>query len=538
HPELIKFLSPADSPMAHTVKMIKTYYPQYASCKVASISPCYAKRHEFDENGLGDYVVTMRSLSEYFDRNGIDLASFQPSDYDNPLAERGVLYSTPGGLLRTAERFVPGISKKTRKIEGFPHVYEYLEDLAKDVKSGKKPVYQLVDCLNCGKGCNCGAGTVNQKLPLDELENYIESRKDERLAKWHMDKKHNQSVAQKKLDATIDKYWEEGLYNRSYEDRSDIAREKIKIPTEEEIKEIFIKLGKKSEKDILNCQACGYKTCRQMAIAIYNGKNQYSHCHYFVKHKMTEDFKAELNTKVRDVLNKSLNCIDLSKNNVNGLVSVTEEMSKSVQDSSSAIEQMIGNVKSINGILSENFKIVTELEAATEKGTSGLVEVSGLVNEIEEKSKNLVAMSKTIDQIAQQTNLLSMNAAIEAAHAGNSGKGFAVVAAEIRKLAENSSKEANSIDDVLKKIKSLIDTISEKSKVVAQEFDLIVNLSKTVKLKEDLVHSAADEQDKGGSQLLESIAEMKEIQNAVESATSQLEIEMEEMRQTMQNFQV
>lgn len=77
------------------------------------ISPCYAKRREFDENGRGDFVVTMRSLSEYFKVHHIDLSTFAPVDYDNPLAERGVLYSTPGGLLRTAERFVPGIGKKT-----------------------------------------------------------------------------------------------------------------------------------------------------------------------------------------------------------------------------------------------------------------------------------------------------------------------------------------------------------------------------------------------------------------------------------------
>ena len=66
HPELLQYLSPADSPMAHTVTMIKKFYPQYADCKVAVVSPCFAKRREFDENGLGDFNVTMHSISEYF----------------------------------------------------------------------------------------------------------------------------------------------------------------------------------------------------------------------------------------------------------------------------------------------------------------------------------------------------------------------------------------------------------------------------------------------------------------------------------------
>ncbi|MBQ5490898.1 MAG: hypothetical protein IIT68_02460 [Treponema sp.] len=112
------------------------------------------------------------------------MSSFSPVEYDNPLAERGVLYSTPGGLLRTAERFVPGIGKKTRKIEGYPLVYEYLEQLANDVINKKKPAYQLIDCLNCEKGCNCGAGTVNQEMPLDELEGYVEERMKNRVAAW------------------------------------------------------------------------------------------------------------------------------------------------------------------------------------------------------------------------------------------------------------------------------------------------------------------------------------------------------------------
>ena len=68
-PDLIKYLSPADSPMAHTFALIKHFYPEYKGYKMAAISPCYAKRREFDENGLGDYNVSMRSISEYFENN-------------------------------------------------------------------------------------------------------------------------------------------------------------------------------------------------------------------------------------------------------------------------------------------------------------------------------------------------------------------------------------------------------------------------------------------------------------------------------------
>lgn len=101
HPDLVKYLVPVDSPMANTIIMIKEFFPEYRDYKVVSISPCYAKRREFDENKHGDYVVTMRSLNAYFETNGIVLDKYKPSDYDNPLAERGVLFSNPSALLQS-----------------------------------------------------------------------------------------------------------------------------------------------------------------------------------------------------------------------------------------------------------------------------------------------------------------------------------------------------------------------------------------------------------------------------------------------------
>jgi cation diffusion facilitator family transporter len=81
HPELIPFLAPADSPMLHTMRMVKTYYPQYANHQFAVISPCFAKKREFVATGLGDYNVTMKGLADYFQSKGIKLEGFPATEY-------------------------------------------------------------------------------------------------------------------------------------------------------------------------------------------------------------------------------------------------------------------------------------------------------------------------------------------------------------------------------------------------------------------------------------------------------------------------
>ncbi|MDR2534826.1 MAG: 4Fe-4S binding protein, partial [Treponema sp.] len=93
-PELIPYLAPVDSPMGHTMKMIKRFYPQYREHKIAAVSPCYAKRREFDETGLGDYNITFKSIQESLEAGNIRISDYPETPYDGPAAERGVLFSS------------------------------------------------------------------------------------------------------------------------------------------------------------------------------------------------------------------------------------------------------------------------------------------------------------------------------------------------------------------------------------------------------------------------------------------------------------
>ena len=409
-PQLIPYLAKADSPMAHTVECIRNFYPEYRDCKIAVISPCFAKRREFDENGRGDYNVTMKNLDIYFKQKGIDLSTFPKVEYTNPLAERAVLYSTPGGLMRTAERFVPGISSKTRKIEGQPIVFEYLAGLERSLSAGHKPHYQLVDCLNCEKGCNRGGGTVNNKMPLDELEELVESRSRARQEKWKTAGLKPSRFALRKLDKTVSSYWKPGIYNRNYHDRSAVMEKFIKTPSEEELQQIYISMEKRSPADIYNCGACGYNSCKQMAIAIFNGLNRRENCHHYVMNLANQDHEKEIREAVK---------------------SITE----AVRSGSQALQSNVNDlqeIKNMNMLTTEGIK---NLNAKMD----GIWDIVGIIN-----------------NVADQTKIIAFNAELEASSSGEAGKNFHIVATEIRRLSDT-------ILDSVKEIKSVIDEIQKAS---------------------------------------------------------------------------
>jgi len=108
-PQLLPFLAPADSPMLHTIKMARRFYPQLRDLPAVVISPCWAKKREFTATQANAYNVTMTGLAEHFQKQGIDLSRLPVGEFDNPPAERAVLFSNPGGLLRTLQRWRPGV---------------------------------------------------------------------------------------------------------------------------------------------------------------------------------------------------------------------------------------------------------------------------------------------------------------------------------------------------------------------------------------------------------------------------------------------
>ncbi len=308
-PELIPHLAPADSPMLHTVRMVKEYYKQYSKHKILMVSPCLAKKREFDETGLVDYNVTLRSFEEYIEKQKIKLGDYPETEFDNDSAERAVLFSTPGGLLQTAEREVPEIRNRTRKIEGPQSIYPYLDHLRKQIDKNYAPL--LIDCLNCEKGCNGGTGTTKKGTSEDELEFLINQRKIFLQKRYNTDKEDKVSIEQ--LNKIIDKFWKEGLYTRTYVNRHELYSEQIKKPSKEELKKTYELMHKYSDEDIINCSSCGYNSCEMMAEVIYNGLNRPKNCHFFLSYENDEK-SQELTAKNKRIMEQKKNLINQSEN--------------------------------------------------------------------------------------------------------------------------------------------------------------------------------------------------------------------------------
>ncbi len=215
----------------------------------------------------------------------------------------------------------------------------------------------------------------------------------------------------------------------------------------------------------------------------------------------------------------SVGAVDTISQAVQTLRELLQKQEQGVEQASTAVTQMIGNIASVSNSVEKMAKEFESLQIDVDKGITQQHEVNKQIQEIEVQSKMLNEANKVISSIASETNLLAMNAAIEAAHAGDAGKGFAVVADEIRKLSETSAAESKKISAQLKGILGAISGVVDASSLSDRSFTAVAekiqgtgNLVREIKL-------AMEEQSAGSKQIGDALSYMNDATAQVRTAS-------------------
>ena len=224
--------------------------------------------------------------------------------------------------------------------------------------------------------------------------------------------------------------------------------------------------------------------------------------------------------------------------NISRLNGHVENQSNYISLASAAIEQMVANIQSVTDTLAKNSGNMQTLKEASNTGRAGIQDVASDIQEIASESEGLLEINAMMANIASQTNLLSMNAAIEAAHAGDAGKGFAVVADEIRKLAELSGEQSRTTGAVLKKIKESMDKITNSTENVLKKFAAIDSNVGIVAEQEESILCAMKEQGQGSKQVLDGIVLVTETTQHVKSGSSEMLLGAQEVIQESANLEI
>ena len=231
-------------------------------------------------------------------------------------------------------------------------------------------------------------------------------------------------------------------------------------------------------------------------------------------HKQINEQKASVD--------QTAGAVDEISANIVSLNTMIEHQSLGVNQASAAVEEMIGNISSVNGSMEKMSGAFQDLARNSQNGFTKLQDVHDKIQLIEGQSQLLQEANTAIASIASQTNLLAMNAAIEAAHAGEAGKGFAVVADEIRKLSETSTTQSKTIGTQLSQIQEAIKNVVTASNEASDAFSIV---SKELDATDQLViqiKSAMEEQNEGSRQITEALKIMNDSTVEVRDASKEM----------------
>ena len=207
---------------------------------------------------------------------------------------------------------------------------------------------------------------------------------------------------------------------------------------------------------------------------------------------------------------------------LNTLDSYIDIQSNRVIQSSASIEKMIANVRAVTKMLEESNAVIQNAHTLSIQGKTGAKNANEAATEIAKRSGDLLEAGEVIQNVASQTNLLAMNAAIEAAHAGESGKGFAVVADEIRKLAEESSMQGKKIAAVIKESLQIIQKLTDAENTTEKTFEQVYTLVSKISEQEIRILEAMQQQETGSEKIIAAITDINGITHDIKTKSEEM----------------
>ena len=315
--DLLANLAPVQSPMASLAIYMKEY--EGITDSIAALSPCIAKKQEFESTGLSQYNVTFSRLQEYLNENNIELP-YEETGFDNYECGLGSMFPMPGGLKENIE-FFTGKTLSIDRAEGY-NVYEKLDIYA---SSPPEALPHIFDVLNCDEGCNIGPASTHTSNVFEVNRRMDASRR----AATDSRKKEYYEELYRKYDETFDL----SHFMRKYKPNT----KPIPQITERDIEEAFVLLNKTThEKQNVDCGACGSDSCHSMARKIALGVNIPINCIVRTMETAEEEHKSNVN---------SLEQFAMIWNSIESGSMIVDAETRLILDVNPATERMYGGVK-------------------------------------------------------------------------------------------------------------------------------------------------------------------------------------------------